>query len=53
MFFFRYEKLFEPPKWDVIIRILSPPDEYDRGDTTSEAPTMSDTESLPSRDGRR
>ncbi|XP_065226570.1 uncharacterized protein LOC135849868 [Planococcus citri] len=22
----RYEKLFEPPKWDVIIRVLTPPD---------------------------
>ncbi|XP_071549615.1 uncharacterized protein pot [Panulirus ornatus] len=49
----RYEKLFEPRKWDVIIRILSPPDIHDRIDSSSEAPSISDTESLPSRDGRR
>lgn len=50
----RYEKLFEPKKWDVIIRILSPPDiHHDRIDSSSEAPSASDTESLPSRDGRR
>ncbi|XP_045622584.2 LOW QUALITY PROTEIN: uncharacterized protein pot [Procambarus clarkii] len=49
----RYEKLFEPRKWDVIIRILSPPDTHDRIDSSSEAPSASDTESLPSRDGRR
>ncbi|XP_037781694.1 uncharacterized protein LOC119578043 isoform X2 [Penaeus monodon] len=50
----RYEKLFEPKKWDVIIRILSPPHiPHDRYDSTSEAPSASDTESLPSRDGRR
>lgn len=49
----RYEKLFEPQKWDVIIRILSPPYVYDRLDSSSEPPSASDTESLPSRDGRR
>lgn len=49
----RYEKLFEPPKWDVIIRILSPPYTHDRIDSSSEPPSASDTESLPSRDGRR
>lgn len=52
----RYEKLFEPRKWDVIIRILSPAADPSRpGDeTSSEAPSMSDTESLLSiRDGKR
>lgn len=49
----RYEKLFEPRKWDVIIRILSPPDTHDHIDSSSEPPSCSDTESLPSRDGRR
>ncbi|KAA0185299.1 hypothetical protein HAZT_HAZT005209 [Hyalella azteca] len=50
----RYEKLFEPQKWDVIIRILTPPMHVGpRGDTSSEAPSASDTESLPSRDGRK
>ncbi|KAK7070551.1 hypothetical protein SK128_015656 [Halocaridina rubra] len=50
----RYEKLFEPKKWDVIIRILSPPEIHrDRIDSSSEAPSASDTESLPSKDGRR
>ncbi|XP_076042621.1 zona pellucida domain protein papillote [Oratosquilla oratoria] len=51
----RYEKLFEPRKWDVIIRILAPPDVPDHrgGDSSSEAPSASDTESLCSRDGRR
>ncbi|RXG53533.1 hypothetical protein Avbf_06629 [Armadillidium vulgare] len=45
-----------PRKWDVIIRILSPPHEPSRpGDeTSSEAPSVSDTESLPSfKDGKR
>ncbi|XP_063877187.1 uncharacterized protein LOC135109640 [Scylla paramamosain] len=49
----RYEKLFEPRKWDVIIRILSPPHTHDHIDSSSEPPSCSDTESLPSRDGRR
>ncbi|KAG7154419.1 hypothetical protein Hamer_G018152 [Homarus americanus] len=49
----RYETLFEPRKWDVIIRILSPPDIHDRIDSSSEAPSVSDTESLHSKDGRR
>lgn len=50
----RYEKLFEPRKWDVIIRILSPPQTHrDRIDSSSEPPSASDTESLPSKDGRR
>ncbi|MCL4129112.1 UNVERIFIED_CONTAM: hypothetical protein GTU68_033307 [Idotea baltica] len=52
----RYEKLFEPRKWDVIIRILSPPEAPSRpGDeTSSEAPSMSDTVRLPSiKDGKR
>lgn len=50
----RYEKLFEPKKWDVIIRILSPPSiHHDRIDSSSEPPSASDTESLPSKDGRR
>ena len=55
LFYCSYEKLFEPKKWDVIIRILSPPGRpYHRGDTSSEAPSASDTESLASsREGGR
>lgn len=52
----RYEKLFEPTKWDVIIRILSPPHgrSHPGDETSSEAPSASDTESLSSfKDGKR
>lgn len=40
----RYEKLFEPEKWDVIIRVLAPPPQdpsYYREDSVSEVSTSS------------
>jgi len=46
----RYERLFSPDKWDVIIRILTPPS-APRRELSSDAP--SDTDSHTSKEGRR
>ncbi|CAH0558697.1 unnamed protein product [Brassicogethes aeneus] len=44
----RYEKLFEPPKWDVIIRILTPVDKFkNRYKKKSDWDTRSRRSSLP------
>lgn len=50
----RYERLFSPQKWEVIIRILSPPNRPTHPyDTSSDTALTSDAESIPSRDPRR
>lgn len=43
----RYENIFEPPKWDVIIRILSPLDKPKRFRKKSDWDTRSRRSSLP------
>lgn len=41
----RYEKLFEPQKWDVIIRVLAPPDDEQQHRRMSRSSEWDDTRS--------